>query len=287
MPDEPSFVAASTMRRVCRIVSSMAVPSARRTSATTVPSSTRGRISRGSRMATSAVTITSPSAKPKTARGCPSDQSIPCSYQRTGAGIFSCVHVVVRARARDRIIITGISVRASTSDAASDITTLSERSRKSAAARPRTKTIGPKTRSVVSVPAMSGPLTSSVARRAASIAGTPSSRYLPVASATTMALSTSRPTPSARPPRERMLIVTSRSWRITSAISTDSGTISPMASDARQSLRKKRITSSERMPPAMISWVRLPRASFTNRAWAATTCILTSGNSSSSWLMDW
>ena len=41
-------------------------------------------------------------------------------------------------------------------------------------------------------------------------------------------------------------MVTSSSCSAVSATSTESGTISPMASDARQSRRKSRITSSDR-----------------------------------------
>jgi hypothetical protein len=139
--------------------------------------------------------------------------------------------------------------------------------------------MGPNTSTVVSVPAMSGPETSLAARCAAARIGMPSSRYRSVASVTTMALSTSRPTPSASPPSDRMLMLTSRSWSRVSATNTDSGTISPMASELRQSRRNIRMTISDSAPPAKISWARLESASVTNSACAATTLILTSGNS--------
>ena len=61
------------------------------------------------------------------------------------------------------------------SEAATVVTTDSERSRNRAAPSPRTNTIGPNTSRVVSVPAVSGPATSSAARRAASSLGTPCS----------------------------------------------------------------------------------------------------------------
>ena len=176
-------------------------------------------------------------------------------------------------------IITGISVNASSSDAATVVTTLSDRSRKSAAASPRTKMIGPKTSTVVRVPAKSGAATSSVPAIAASISDIPSSRRRPTASATTIAVSTSRPVPSASPPSDSTLMDTCSACSATSATSTDSGTTSAIASDTRQSRRKIRITSSDRMPPATISWPRLESASTTKSACAATTLTPIPGNS--------
>ena len=184
-----------------------------------------------------------------------------------------------RSRRCPSVIITGIIVSAMISEALTVSTTEIERSRNSAAARPCTKTIGPNTSTVVRVPAISGPATSSVPRRADSQNPTPSSRIRPVASATTIALSTRRPTARASPPRERMLMVTLKSCSSVRETSTESGTIRPMASDIRQSRRKSRISRIERIPPAMISWDKLESASRTNWACAATSRILTAGNS--------
>ena len=160
--------------------------------------------------------------------------------------------------------------------------TLSDRSRNRAAASPCTNTIGPNTRIEVRVPAISGPVSSLVARSAAARSGSPSALRRPVASDTTMALSTMSPTPSASPPSDRMLMVTPATWRMVSAVSTASGMTSPIARDARQSRRKSQIMSSASAPPTMISWPRLLSASVTNCAWAATTRIRTPGNSSPS-----
>ena len=80
-------------------------------------------------------------------------------------------------------------------------------------------------------------------------------------------------------------MVTPSSCSAVSETSTESGTMSPMARALRQSPRKSRITSSERMPPSTISWVRLPRASLTKRACAATSRSRNAGNSSPSWAM--
>ncbi len=180
------------------------------------------------------------------------------------------------------MIMTGIRVSASTSDAPTDVTTDSDRSRNSAAASPFTNTIGPNTSSVVSVPAMSGPLTSFVAAIVAGTRSSPSSRLLAVASATTIALSTSKPTPSARPPSDRMFTVTSSSCSSTSATSTLSGTMSMIASDSRRFRRNRRITSTERIAPATISWPRFDSASDTNCACAATSVSVMSGKSARS-----
>ena len=62
------FPAAST-RATWRVVSSIAVPSASLSEATTMPSSTPGRISRGSRLPIQAVTAVTTSAVPKTVAG--------------------------------------------------------------------------------------------------------------------------------------------------------------------------------------------------------------------------
>ena len=157
------------------------------------------------------------------------------------------------ASLRRPTIITGMRVSASTSDAATVVTTLKLRSRNNAAARPRTKMIGPNTSTVVRVPANSGAATSSVPVTAASNSDIPSSRRRPTDSATTMAVSTSKPVPRASPPSDNTLMDTSSACRATSAINTDNGTVTPMASESRQSRRNTKITSSDNSPPATIS----------------------------------
>ena len=196
-----------------------------------------------------------------------------------GASVVKAVAVALRRPT----IITGINVKASINDPPTDRTTASDKSRKSAAAKPLTNTIGPNTNSVVNVPAYSGPDTSSVASIALASSARPvSSRRLPTASATTIALSTSNPTPSASPPSESTFTVTSNSCRKTSAISTDNGRIAAIARLDRQSLRNSRIMSSESTPPSTISCPRFDSASTTKSACAATTSMRISGNSVSS-----
>ena len=165
------------------------------------------------------------------------------------------------------------------SDAPTDVTTESDKSRNRAAARPCTNTIGPNTRIVVSVPAVRGPDTSSVATSAACPRGSPSACFRADASATTIALSISRPTPSASPPSDRTFTVTSRPCSSTSATSTDSGTIRPIAIESRQSRRNTSITTSDNAPPRMISCPRFERASTTKSACSATTFSVMPGNS--------
>ena len=176
-------------------------------------------------------------------------------------------------------------VSANTSDAATVVTTLKLRSRNNAAARPRTKMMGPNTSTVVSVPANSGAATSSVPVTAASSSDIPSSRRRPTDSATTIAVSTNKPVPNARPPKLNTLIDTSSACSATNAISTDNGTVMPIASDNRQSRRNTKITSSDNSPPATISWPKFESASTTKSACAATTVIDTPGNSFSSCAM--
>ena len=75
----PSFRAADSIRPAWRIVSSIAVPSGSLSAATTTPSSTCGRISRGSWRPTITVRIRVTTDVAKTVRGCASDQAIPRS----------------------------------------------------------------------------------------------------------------------------------------------------------------------------------------------------------------
>ncbi len=98
----------------------------------------------------------------------------------------------------------GSSVSATSSDASSENVTARDRSPNSSPATPFTYTMGPNTLMVVSVDAVMAPCTSSAPRAAASRGGTPASRCRKTFSSTTMELSTSMPTPRARPPRLMM-----------------------------------------------------------------------------------
>jgi hypothetical protein len=96
----------------------------------------------------------------------------------------------------------GTSTIAATSDARSEKTTASAWSRKIWPAEPSTKTIGRNTTTVVSVEANTLRPISRVPFTAAWNTPSPSSRRRVTASRTTIELSTSMPTPSARPPKD-------------------------------------------------------------------------------------
>ena len=75
----PSRRASSAIRFTCRPVSSMAVPSGSFSAATTIPSSTWGRISLGSRTATAAVAAVKTMASANTVLGRARHHSMPFS----------------------------------------------------------------------------------------------------------------------------------------------------------------------------------------------------------------
>ena len=150
--------------------------------ATTIRSSTCGRISFGSREVTHTVAAIPTAVAANTMPGFASDQSMPRSYS---VGEIDRRTRCERDRARRSATVphlrAAFACRLSRLPSppddhhrherqrqeqrrATDVTTLSDRSRNSAAASPCTKMIGPNTSSVVSVPAVSGPATSSVAR---------------------------------------------------------------------------------------------------------------------------
>ncbi len=101
----------------------------------------------------------------------------------------------------------GIRVSETARAASREKETVSAWSRKSWAATPSRKTTGRKTATVVRVEAMTAWPTSEAPLRAAVVSSSPASRRLTMASRTTMAESTSIPTPRASPPRDMMLRV--------------------------------------------------------------------------------
>jgi len=107
-----------------------------------------------------------------------------------------------------RAAIVGRSVRATSKLVSSENVTARDRSSKSSPATPFTYTMGPNTLMVVRVDAVMAPCTSSAPRAAASTGDSPRSRCRNTFSSTTMELSTSMPTPRARPPRLMMFIET-------------------------------------------------------------------------------
>ena len=93
---------------------------------------------------------------------------------------------------------------------------------------PSTNTIGKNTATVVSVEAITAPLTSRVPRTAAVTMSSPSSRQRKMDSSTTIEQSTSMPTPSASPPSDMMLSETPIRLSGAKVINSDIGMLTPM-----------------------------------------------------------
>ena len=89
-------------------------------------------------------------------------------------------------------------------------------------------------------------------RTAASFAGTPRDRSLYMFSMTTMELSTSMPTPSARPDNEMMFRVTPEKYIITTANRILMGMEHAMITVGFRSFRKKSRTKMASKPPISI-----------------------------------
>ena len=95
----------------------------------------------------------------------------------------------------------GTMVNATNSEAKSEMITETDRLWAMRPAMPVANIMGKKTATVVRVEAAMAMPTSEVPLRAASVGLSPSCRWRKMFSMTTTALSTSMPTPSARPPR--------------------------------------------------------------------------------------
>ena len=155
----------------------------------------------------------------------------------------------------------GIRLSETTSEAARDRQTVSARSWNSCPATPVTNTIGRKTQIVVSVAAVTAPVTSLAPRAAACARELPRRRCRSMASSTTIELSTSMPTPRARPPRDMMLKETPASARGRKDAMTEVGIETAMITVAPRSRRKKYSTSTARMPPRSAAESTWPTAS--------------------------
>jgi len=114
---------------------------------------------------------------------------------------------------------------------------------------PCTKTKGRKTTTVVRVLAMIAAVTSPLPSIAAGSAPWPSSRRRKMFSRTTIALSTSMPTPRARPPRVMRLRVNPAKYSSAMVAMMETGMAVAMTSVLRTFRRKKSRTSMVRMPP--------------------------------------
>jgi hypothetical protein len=141
-------------------------------------------------------------------------------------------------------------VNATTSEARIEIDTVSAWSLKSCAAKPSTNTTGRNTATVVKVTPTSALPTSAAPRPAAVKASSPSSLRRWIASSTTTALSTSMPTPRARPPRDITLRLTPKRCMKKNVAMMETGMVMPMIRVLKASFRKKNRITMARRPPS-------------------------------------
>ena len=171
--------------------------------------------------------------------------------QRIGAAVWLSSLAVPKVdsgrNSRDASI--GIRVRATIRETTNEKATVRAWSRKSWAATPSTKTIGTNTQIVVRVEAVIARPTSEVPTRAASTSSSPSSRLRWTASRTTMALSTSKPTPRVRPPSDMMLREMSATYIRKKVATTDTGIETEMMRVFLSERRKRKSTRIASKPP--------------------------------------
>ncbi len=145
--------------------------------------------------------------------------------------------------------IAGMMVTAMKREASNEMHTVSESGRASLPAILSERLMGRKTATVVSVLAVMARPTSEAPITAASCRGDPSSRWRKVFSITTTALSTSRPTPSAMPPRVIMLKVYPMAFIPIKVVTTDRGIASAMVIVGLTARRKMKMTPMAMMLP--------------------------------------
>ena len=109
--------------------------------------------------------------------------------------------------------------------------------------------MGANTDTVVRVDAVIAPATSATPRTAASFSESPSSRQRVIDSSTTIALSTSIPTPRARPPRDMMLRDTSSRYIGAKVTTTEIGIATAMISVADSRRRNIHMTAMAKSAP--------------------------------------
>ena len=152
---------------------------------------------------------------------------------------------------------SGTRVKATRSEQARAKVTVSAWSLNRTPAIPGTNTIGRKTDMVVKVDAVMAFATSAVPTLAAARRSFPLSRCRKTLSSTTMALSTSRPTPSANPPIDIMLRVMPAASIATKVATTDVGIATAMIRTLRMLWRKKKSTRTANTPPQIATPLRL------------------------------
>ena len=186
----------------------------------------------------------------------------------------------IAVRGRNQLPRAGMRKTATASEASSDSTTVKAMPSISLAASPSTKSTGRKTTQVVRVLATIAPATWPVPLAAASRgeSPTPSRRYID--STTTMALSTSMPTPSARPPRVTTFRLWSAKFMPNSVAKTETGTAAATITVAPAERRKTASTRMASMMPAAAAICRSSKASVTSWASSVMGWTSTPGRSS-------
>ena len=188
--------------------------------------------------------------RPTIKDGSPSSTAPPQRRIRPGGGPEAAVAACASDSAPPlRAAIMGISVSDTASEAMRENDTVTAMSRNSCEAMPSRKTTGTNTAMVVSVEAMTARPTSEAPSLDASTADRPASRRLKMASSTTMALSTSMPTPRARPPSDMMFSDVPVWYIMKNVATTEMGMEAPMIMVLRRSLRKNSSTRMAKKPP--------------------------------------
>ena len=133
---------------------------------------------------------------------------------------------------------------------------------------PVSSSTGKNTMQIASVATVSGWITSFEPSRIATVSGLPSAWLRWMFSIVTVALSTSRPIASARPPSViRLMVWPARNSPATPA-AIDSGIDSDTITVFRQLPRKIRIISETRIDDRIASWMMLSTAPCTNTDWS-------------------
>ncbi len=162
----------------------------------------------------------------------------------------------------------GIRVNATHKDPINEKVTVKASSLNNCPAIPTTKTMGRNTAIVVSVEATIALDTSSAPSPAASSADFPSSLCLKMFSITTIALSTSIPTPSANPPSDIMFIDSPPKYMNVKTTMIDIGMLNVTIAEALKFLKNTKSTRKASTPPCKAASRTPSMASCIKRDWS-------------------
>ena len=170
---------------------------------------------------------------------------------------------------KSRAANIGTNRSATTKEANSENTTAKAKSPKIWPATPSTNTMGKNTATVVKVEAVTACATSRVPDTAANRRSEPCSRWTWMFSRTTIALSTSIPTPRARPPSDIKLRETPPRYIGAKAHTTLTGMAVAMIAVARKSARKRKSTEIASSPPQTAVPLKFEIAASMKLAWSS------------------